>query len=1730
MADTLPVSDKPLLSALQTALNRQLGGEIFSITDDGTHISLVVAPPGKPAVKIDGLGKDAGGIAGNLSLAGVGPAQPLTVAAFGGFTLALTGFQLTVANGRFTDANIRGRLTLPFFADKNGAQLALNIELSPNSNGPYSDPSVALIPVLSDAQDALTNDGLALLNYPLPASSLELHIATMQLVQDADGNYAIELEGKLLLSIAGLNWPSLDFHGLRIDSRGNVALEDGWINLPSQTAIDYFGFKLSLQKIGFGSDHGIRWIGFNGDLHLVEGIPLGGSVRGLRLNLNDGSLALTGVSVDFEIPNVLDFHGDIEHVRAKSMADFRNAGLPASFVLPAELLPINVFLGDVHLTISALPKPLEIDAKLIVGTIQGNSVFFLALGADLPVGIPIFLDVSLYGVGGLFASNLQPDPIAHGHTWWDWFKSPNTGGIAFPGGPDDFSATDVHKWLSPRAGALALGAGAVIGTSHDDGFTVSAAVTLVLMMPGPIVTLIGRANILSKRVRAASDEQTNFEALATFDGNAGTFDLAVQAHYEIPIVLEIEGAAVLHAGPDGWYFALGKPPHDQRVRARIFDLFETNAYFVVSNDGLLTGTWIGYRNSWSFGPLSVSVNAFMATIQAMQWSPRQIGGGIEFHGEAHLSAFGVGLGISVDALLEGCAPNPYWVHGEFHVELELPWPLPDVGATVSLTWGGDDGSVPAAPLALNHIDGTLIDHVGTSDHYPLLEHRTGKRSSYDNNLQYDDTNNAPGILNVTNAGAWKALAGGPDPRAVLPNISDPAQLPYAPVIPQDSHFTLTFAHPATDEVGFAANQNWAVQPEVAQVKTPAVLGKDDMSNLTLDPPRPQWAFNHSLKQVALYELAAGAWSKIAAMPQGDFPRDLPGGWLPAKDSSGNDHPNTLLKVVPYQLLPGDEFTVSWENSNAQYDEDFIDQELSFHLDPSVFPVRADTARGGRKGLIFSGKGKLEITFAQPMQIVSIESIQVGGPNEFQTEGPMQWRGNGKLLAMGAPGASPGFIQYADASNKPITKLSVNIGVPEHRFAAIFSITYKLPDIRMAILPHAPGIYALKTVTTIQRGRVSDNTAFASAGDPIIEFTYFQTASGPGIGVMKSPPANNPPVPAVPSPRPDVGDRAVEAGLNSDTVFPRGGKLNDLDSYTQWSWPEDGNVAAYYGYDVNVEFNESYINALYAGVPGAGSPRNSLHFRCVNRNGAHVIFISNAIHVPSIYPQSALAAAGVVPDLPATIRPKSPLFPGILDKLNQVDLLAGVRTKVTPQAIKQSDEKNIAELLIDVFAQEADQIAKAQEQISNEAFIATASELALATKLIINQEALRDVSKLDPGLAAKLIQAAEAAAASEARSLWFQPLKARTRYTLDVVAGSLVTVERLKQPGSFADIYAQRDAIGALQALQSFYDREDRLTTLERVQFTTSRYRSFTEQLAGAVAQTKQAPGAPPVRRLRAGVDPIAWYGANGVTQRQLAQNYLMAAASLATFVSSFDPMGDNVPPINPSRGQRGLVAQRMAVENAWQAFAAETIFLFDKLITALGYDYLASNRVAPAPPDTELSVLVDQDDHVLALMIESPEPLPWRRIWRWINLRSTDPDPAKPAGGKSVVSTLASARNQLTSTVSPLLQEFVNPALAALITAASKESQVASLKNRDGTRGILIPSTALAGSWALNMEFHGNIGAEIPCVTSARQAVREKVEFAPLLFRSKPTRFTPAHSVASRYQLYRIITGHGGEV
>ena len=148
----------------------------------------------------------------------------------------------------------------------------------------------------------------------------------------------------------------------------------------------------------------------------MEGVPLGGSVRGLQVNLDTGAVSFSGVSVDFAIPGVLMFSGEIDY--ANLVKARRRLGRRLAVELQA---PRPRVRGGVDVTIEAAGG-LEIDAQFIVAQVNGTSCFFLALDAELPVGIPLFLDVALYGLSGLFASNLQPD--IGSATWWDWYKYP----------------------------------------------------------------------------------------------------------------------------------------------------------------------------------------------------------------------------------------------------------------------------------------------------------------------------------------------------------------------------------------------------------------------------------------------------------------------------------------------------------------------------------------------------------------------------------------------------------------------------------------------------------------------------------------------------------------------------------------------------------------------------------------------------------------------------------------------------------------------------------------------------------------------------------------------------------------------------------------------------------------------------------------------------------------------------------------------------------------------------------------------------------------------------------------------------------------------------------------------------------------------------------------------------------------------------------------------------------
>ena len=375
----------------------------------------------------------------------------------------------------------------------------------------------------------------------------------------------------------------------------------------------------------------------------------------------------------------------------------------------------------------------------------------------------------------------------------------------------------------------------------------------------------------------------------------------------------------------------------------------------------------------------------------------------------------------------------------------------------------------------------------------------------------------------------------------------------------------------------------------------------------------------------------------------------------------------------------------------------------------------------------------------------------------------------------------------------------------------------------------------------------------------------------------------------------------------------------------------------------------------------------MHLRCVDRNQRHTLLVPFDIHVPSAPPQSANVSRAVNLTPPQTIA-----TPTNGSATTTLQSLVGARMADTPTIT-------------------ATAVAAAQRQLDRRTAITVDSvakpafDAAIdAAGLHIAPSALGAVLSLSPAvLAALRHELEEMAAAAQARQLWFAPLAPQTRYTVDVVAGPLPTgrgygdVAAYVGTGGLPGIFDASDAIGTLKALQAFLAGEDALTSLQRVQFATSRYETFSDQVANVVAQALGT-AATPVRRYAAATDAQAWLTASATeaTRATDQANYLNERQTLAAVLGRFNPLYDvrqAAAPADPTtgNGEQALAAQRTVTEQAWQELAAASATTFDGLITALGRPELISANHVPPPPDTELSVFTSENDTVVqALLLE----------------------------------------------------------------------------------------------------------------------------------------------------------------
>jgi YVTN family beta-propeller protein len=625
-----------------------------------------------------GSGGFSGSLAADLSLAGE----------LFGVPFALRHVGLTFDQSVPVASDIRGLLLLPFFDEP--VEVEIGIDLG-------GGISVKLTSASTNGLYKLTKKNI--LELELDSIGFELK----------NGVFIAKLSGQLtpIPLGSGIKWPSFDVKELSIDSKGHVHMDGGWVSLPKSYSLDFHGVaKVAITKFGLGhTEDGRKYIGLSGHVELVKKAPAGASVEGLRIIWDDhGHIALTfnGIGVKFSVPNAIEFDGKVSYKEDNG---------------------VHKFTGELTVKLPKL-NDLTLIGKAVFGTnldASGKVYKFFAvyIEGNFGTGIPLgATGLSLYGLAGLFAINYAPDKPPE-MMWYSidksksWFHKPQTG------------VTDlVSKW-KPEEGTLAVGLGVTLGTTDDNGHQFNGKFLLLMLFPGPVLMIEGRAAFLGKPSDLSGDVEPPFHALIVLDNRAGYFLIGLDAQWKNDKVkgelLEIHGSAEAYFNfhdPTQWHIWLGKrTPLDQRIQASFAHSFTANCYFMLDPKQLALGAWVGKNAHYGWGPVSADLQASMEANAVVSFKPAQLSAGVSVDGSLALKVFRFRFALGLHASLSGEVSEPFHIKGV--VQITIKTKVKDFHLEVSFEWGP---RVVAPDLTLPELKPILkwgVAHPKSSLKWPL---------------------------------------------------------------------------------------------------------------------------------------------------------------------------------------------------------------------------------------------------------------------------------------------------------------------------------------------------------------------------------------------------------------------------------------------------------------------------------------------------------------------------------------------------------------------------------------------------------------------------------------------------------------------------------------------------------------------------------------------------------------------------------------------------------------------------------------------------------------------------------------------------------------------------------------------------------------------------------------------------------------------------------------------------
>jgi hypothetical protein len=256
--------------------------------------------------------------------------------------------------------------------------------------------------------------------------------------------------------------------------------------------------------------------------------------------------------------------------------------------------------------------------------------------------------------------------------------------------------------------AYSFGAGLVLGTT-DGGFTINLKGVLLISTPGPEITLLALANVISPTLpELGGDATATIIAVIDLDFGRGTVLIALRVEYAIGSLLSIKIPVTAFfdtKNTSHWYLELGSYDHPATVK--VLDMFTGSGYLEVHGDGLhlptdpplgsdglvfatgfhIEAVLMGSEDIGLYFKAAAGFDALFAP------DPLYVGGIIEVSGELRLWIISISASAKLVIIYRG-ATDQLYVHGEVHGKVDFFFF--SVEGSVELTIGSDPGVVPPA--------------------------------------------------------------------------------------------------------------------------------------------------------------------------------------------------------------------------------------------------------------------------------------------------------------------------------------------------------------------------------------------------------------------------------------------------------------------------------------------------------------------------------------------------------------------------------------------------------------------------------------------------------------------------------------------------------------------------------------------------------------------------------------------------------------------------------------------------------------------------------------------------------------------------------------------------------------------------------------------------------------------------------------------------------------------------